>query len=174
MMNESPHRGGNSSRPNKRTTHHAVKNGRVPRFWLGEVRLDNMYLLTIVTPEKIFYEDDVVSLIAPGSEGYLGVLTDHAPLITALVPGKLTVKDQKNQEVILAIGGGFLEVFKNQVTILAHSIEFIHDIDYQRAKSALERARQRLRSKEKEIDIPRALAALHRAKNRIRLYQAVR
>lgn len=133
-----------------------------------------MYLLTIVTPEKIFYEDDVVSLIAPGSEGYLGVLTDHAPLITALVPGKLTVKDQKNQELILAIGGGFMEVFKNHVTILAHSIEFINDMDYERAKRALERARQRLRSKEKEIDIPRALAALHRAENRCRLYEVVR
>ncbi len=132
-----------------------------------------MYLLTIVTPEKIFYEDDVVSLIAPGSEGYLGVLTDHAPLITALVPGKLTVKDDKNQELFFAIGGGFMEVFKNQVTILAHSIEFVDDIDYERAKKALERARQRLRSKEKEIDIPRALTALHRAENRCRLCEAI-
>ncbi|MCK4404560.1 MAG: ATP synthase F1 subunit epsilon [candidate division Zixibacteria bacterium] len=133
-----------------------------------------MYLLTIVTPEKIFYEGDVVSLIAPGSEGYLGVLTDHAPLITALVPGKLTVKDEKNQELILAIGGGFMEVFKNHVTILAHSIEFINDIDYERAKRALERARQRLRSKEKEIDIPRALTSLHRAENRCCLCEAIR
>ena len=133
-----------------------------------------MYLLTIVTPEKIFYEDEGISLIAPGSEGYLGVLTDHAPLITGLVPGKLTVKDEKNQELILAIGGGFMEVFKNQVTILAHSIEFIDDIDYQRAKKALQRAKQRLRSKEKEIDIPRALAAFRRAKNRLRLHEAIR
>ena len=133
-----------------------------------------MYLLTIVTPEKIFYENEVVSLIAPGSEGYLGVLTDHVPLITALVPGKLTIKDQKDQERIFAIGGGFLEVFKNHVTVLAHSIEFIDDIDYERAKRALQRARQRLRSKEKEIDIPRALMALHRAENRCRVYEAIR
>jgi len=132
-----------------------------------------MYLLTIVTPEKIFYEGNVISLIAPGSEGYLGILTDHAPLITALVPGKLTVKDQKHQELIFAIGGGFMEVFKNQVTILAHSIEFIEEIDYQRAISALERARQRLRSKRNGIDIPRALAALRRAESRRRLYEAL-
>jgi F-type H+-transporting ATPase subunit epsilon len=133
-----------------------------------------MYLLTIVTPEKIFYEGDVVSLIAPGSEGHLGVLTDHAPLITGLAPGKLTVKDQKNQELDLAIGGGFMEVFKNHVTILAHSIEFLDDIDLERAQKALERAKQRLRSKEKEIDIPRALAASGRAENRLRLYEAIR
>ena len=132
-----------------------------------------MYLLTIVTPEKIFYEDDVASLIAPGSEGYLGVLTDHAPLITELAPGKLTVKDQENQELIFAVGGGFMEVFKNQVTILAHSIEFIQDIDIERAKRALERAKQRLRSKEKEIDIPRAMAALRRAENRVYLWETV-
>jgi len=133
-----------------------------------------MYLLTIVTPEKIFYEDEVTSLIAPGSEGYLGVLTDHAPLITGLVPGKLTVKDENNQEVHFAISGGFMEVFKNQVTILADSIEFIQDIDIERAKKALERAKQRLRSKEKDIDIPRAVAAMKRAENRIYLYEKVK
>jgi len=133
-----------------------------------------MYLLTIVTPEKIFYEDEITSLIAPGSEGYLGVLTDHAPLITGLVPGKLTVKDENNQEVHFAVSSGFMEVFKNQVTILADSIEFIKDIDIERAKRALERARQRLRSKEKEVDIPRAIAAMKRAENRIYLYEKVK
>jgi F-type H+-transporting ATPase subunit epsilon len=127
-----------------------------------------MFLLTIVTPEKIFYEEEVSSLIAPGIEGYLGVLTDHAPLITSLVPGKLTVKkDSNNTEVILAISGGFLEVLKNKVVILADAVEFAKGIDLERAEKALERAKQRLKSKEKEIDIPRALAAFKRAQNRI-------
>ena len=130
-----------------------------------------MYLLSIVTPEKIFYEDEVTSLIDPGSEGYLGVLTDHAPLITTLVPGKLTVKDQENQELLFSVGGGFMEVLKNHVTLLAHSIEFVRDIDSERAKRALDRAKQRLRSKEKGIDIPRAMAALRRAENRLYLYE---
>ncbi len=132
-----------------------------------------MYHLSIVTPEKIFYEDEVTSLIAPGSEGYLGVLTDHAPLITALVPGKLTVKDQKNQELFFSVGGGFMEVLKNQVTILAHSIEFINDIDLERAKRAMDRAKQRLRSREQGIDIPRAMTALRRAENRLHLYDEI-
>ena len=130
-----------------------------------------MYNLSIVTPEKIFYEDEITSLIAPGSEGYLGVLTDHAPLITALVPGKLTVKDHDNQELFFSVGGGFMEVLKNQVTILAHSIEFVKDIDLERAKRAMDRARLRLRSREKGIDIPRAMAALRRAENRLSLFE---
>lgn len=104
----------------------------------------------------------------------MGVLTDHAPLITGLVPGKLTVKDENNQEVHFAVSSGFMEVFKNQVTILADSIEFVKDIDIERAKRALERARQRLRSKEREVDIPRAIAALKRAENRIYLYEKVK
>jgi F-type H+-transporting ATPase subunit epsilon len=133
-----------------------------------------MYLLTIVTPEKVFYEHEVVSLIAPGSEGYLGVLTDHAPLITALVPGKLTVKDDKEQELTLATSGGFMEVFKNHVTVLAHSVEFLDDIDYERAKRALERARQRVKSRDPAIDVTRAAAAFERARNRCRLYEVVR
>jgi F-type H+-transporting ATPase subunit epsilon len=130
-----------------------------------------MFLLTIVTPGKIFYEEEVSSLIAPGVEGYLGVLTDHAPLITSLVPGKLTVKDLKNTEVVLAISGGFLEVLKNKVVILADAMEFARDIDLERAKKALERAKQRLKSKEKEIDILRALAAFKRAQNRIAVWE---
>ncbi len=133
-----------------------------------------MYLLTIVTPEKIFYEHEVISVIAPGSEGYLGVLTDHAPLITALVPGKLTVKDDKEQELILATADGFMEVFKNHVTVLAHSVEFLSEIDYDRAKSALDRARNRLKLRDPAIDIARATAAFERAKNRCCLCEVLR
>jgi F-type H+-transporting ATPase subunit epsilon len=125
-----------------------------------------MFQLTVVTPEEVFFEQVVVSLIAPGSEGYLGVLTDHAPLITGLVPGKLTVKDQKGKELIYAVGGGFMEVFNNQVTLLAHSVEATADIDYDRARRALERAKRRLKSRDPAVDVRRAMAAWARAKNR--------
>jgi F-type H+-transporting ATPase subunit epsilon len=133
-----------------------------------------MFLLSIVTPEKVFFEQEVVSLIAPGSEGYLGVLTDHAPLITGLVPGKLSVKDQKRKELVFAIGGCFMEVFANHVTILAHSVESVDDIHYERAKKALERADRRLRSKDEGIDVARALAARRRAENRCHLCELIR
>jgi F-type H+-transporting ATPase subunit epsilon len=132
-----------------------------------------MYKLSIVTPEKKFYEDEVNSLIAPGSLGYLGILTDHAPLITELVPGKLTLKDSKNQEKIFAISGGFLEVLKNNVSILADAIEPTEGIDFQRAEDALKRAKERLESRDEKVDVPRAEFALTRALNRIKIFKQV-
>jgi F-type H+-transporting ATPase subunit epsilon len=131
-----------------------------------------LYHLTIVTPEKIFYEDEVSSIIAPGSEGYLGVLTDHAPLITALAPGKLILRDKKNKEKGFALAGGFLEVYKNKVTILADSAEFPEQIDLERAQSALERAKKRLKSASPGIDVNRASQAMLRALNRIKIYDS--
>jgi F-type H+-transporting ATPase subunit epsilon len=130
-----------------------------------------MYTLTIVTPERVVFEDKVSSLVAPGSEGYLGVLTDHAPLITALVPGKLTVKDKEGKEQIFSVSGGFLEVSNNIATILADAVETPAEIDVDRARAALDRAKERLQTKSPEIDYARAQAALSRALNRIRVYE---
>ncbi len=127
-----------------------------------------MFKLSIVTPEKIFFEGEISSLIAPGIEGHLGILSNHAPLITAIVPGKATIKDGDNHEMEVAVAHGFLEVSKNQATLLTDSAEKITDIDLERAKSSYERAMKRL--KEAGVDFQRAEMALQRAKNRIRLF----
>ena len=76
--------------------------------------------LEIITPESIIYTGDVESVIAPGSEGELGILPHHASLMTALPAGdiKVSVNGQANS---YSVGGGFLEVKDNQVTILADS-----------------------------------------------------
>jgi F-type H+-transporting ATPase subunit epsilon len=129
-----------------------------------------LFKLSVVTPEKPLIDQEARSIIAPGTEGYLGILTDHAPLITALIPGKLTVTDPSNSELFYAISGGFLEVSNNIVTILADAIEPIEKIDRTRAQAAEKRARERLASRTRtDIDVPRAEAALARALNRIRL-----
>jgi F-type H+-transporting ATPase subunit epsilon len=123
-----------------------------------------MFKLSAVTPERTVFEQDVTSIVAPGAMGYLGILTDHAPLITPLIAGKLEVKDQSGKESIFFISGGFLEVSKNIATILADAIEKPQDIDVQRAKEAEKRARERLtRRGEADIDAARAEAALQRA-----------
>jgi len=128
-----------------------------------------MFNLSIVTPEKIFYEDEAASLIAPGIEGYLGILTDHAPLITAITPGKVTVKDNSQEEIILSVTNGFLEVSANTATLLVDAVEYASEIDADRAKEALERARKRMADEAGNIDIPRARKAIDRAKNRIKI-----
>jgi F-type H+-transporting ATPase subunit epsilon len=129
-----------------------------------------MFKLSVVTPERVVFEQNARSVIAPGSEGYLGILTDHAPLITALIPGKLTVTDDTNQTSEFALGGGFLEVAHNVVTILADAIEPVSQIDLERAKRAEVRARERLAHRsDPSIDAERSESSLARAMNRIRL-----
>ncbi len=123
-----------------------------------------MYKLSAVTPEKVAFEQDVTSIVAPGIEGYLGVLTNHAPLITPLDSGKLEIKDADGNETEYFISGGFLEVSNNVATILADAIEKPENIDIDRAKAAEQRARERLEQRAKaEIDDARAEFALKRA-----------
>ena len=125
-----------------------------------------MYQLSIVTPDRVFYEGDVVSLTAPGVAGYLGVLTGHAPLLTPLAVGKLSFRDSSGKTFLAALSGGFLEVSKKGAIILADSVEFPSEIDRARVERAAEKARQRLAKKE-GINIPRAAASLARSKNRL-------
>jgi len=82
-----------------------------------------MFKLFVVTPVKVFFEDEVTSVVAPGEAGYLGILSHHAPLITALKPGTLTIEDRDERPHRFDLTGGFLEVSNNRVTILADSIE---------------------------------------------------
>jgi F-type H+-transporting ATPase subunit epsilon len=128
-----------------------------------------MFKLSVVTPEQIVYEEEVTSIIAPGEIGYLGIMSNHAPIITSLKPGKLSIKDNKGSEITLAVSGGFLENSSNICSILADSAEFAGDIDIERAKESLARARQRLRDAAGNIDTLRAQTALERAKNRVKI-----
>ena len=129
-----------------------------------------MFKLSIVTPEKPFYEAECRSVVVPGSEGYLGVLTDHAPLLTALVPGEIKVVESYGErERHFAVSGGFFEVAHNHATVLADAIEEPGQIDLARAEAALARARQRLAERPEGLNQVRAEFAVVRAKNRAAL-----
>lgn len=82
-----------------------------------------LFNLNIVTTDKTLYEGRVSSLIAPSKLGYLGVLADHAPLIATLGPGKITFKEDSNeQKTFNSKDGGLLEIMKNKVTILLNEV----------------------------------------------------
>lgn len=130
-----------------------------------------MYHLCLATPEKVILNGDVRSLIAPGAAGYLEILTNHAPIITSLIPGKLEVTDKAGKKLIWILSGGFLKVSHNQALLLADAVELPSEIDVNRAEVALKRAREALASSRPELNVARAKEAKRRAKNRLKVGQ---
>jgi F-type H+-transporting ATPase subunit epsilon len=129
----------------------------------------------VVTPERVVYSDDVHMVIAPGVEGELGILPHHAPLMTALTYGQLVIRKEGEEDVLMAIGGGFMEIRDNRVTILADTAERAEEIDEARALAARQRAEERLRQRQREdVDFARAEAALRRSLVRLRVVERAR
>ena len=129
--------------------------------------------LDIVTAEHIVYSEEVDEVIAPGVEGQLGILPHHAPLMTMLQSGELVVK-RGNDEDIMAISGGFLEVRPDRVIILADSAERAEEIDTERAEAARKRAEQRMAEKPPDVDAARVEASLRRAIARLAVAEKVK
>jgi F-type H+-transporting ATPase subunit epsilon len=130
----------------------------------GKIRLE------IITPYGTIYDDDVNMVIAKGTEGYMGILYDHTPLVTGLVNAPLKIKEEGG-EVNIAVDRGFMDVRPGNITILADSAERSDQIDVDRAKAAKERAEARLKIQKDNIDHTRAKAALQRALVRIKVAQ---
>ncbi|GAB6991299.1 F0F1 ATP synthase subunit epsilon [Paenibacillus pini] len=126
------------------------------------------FLLEIVTPDRVAYSGEVDSLVVRGVEGELGILPGHIPTVTPLQVAPIVVKNGK-QTTRIAVNGGFVEVRKDKVVVLAESAELAQDIDLERAEAAKERAERRIanRGKQDEVDFRRAELALQKAMNRI-------
>jgi F-type H+-transporting ATPase subunit epsilon len=125
--------------------------------------------LEIVTAEReILAEDDVDEVIVPGADGQLTIRPHHASLISLLAPGELRVR-QRGTERIYAITGGFMEVHRSRVRILADAAEHADEIDIARAQAAEERARQLIADRRQVSEIPVAYAALRRSQVRLRV-----
>ncbi len=132
-----------------------------------------LFNLEIVTPQKRAFSGAVESFSAPGTLGGFQILRDHAPLLTTIGVGEIKLRDGNEAETIFATSGGFVEGSKNNVTLLADTLERKDEIDVDRAKSARTRAEERLKKKEPGIDIERARAALGRSINRLRIAGAL-
>lgn len=123
--------------------------------------------LEIVTPQKKVFSEDVKFLVAPGTDGELGILPEHAPLITSLNIGIMRI-EQEGKNIKVVVTGGFMEVRNSKITVLANSAERAEDIDVDRAEAAKQRAEQRLASSGSELDVLRAELALKRALTRLK------
>jgi F-type H+-transporting ATPase subunit epsilon len=128
-----------------------------------------MFKLSIVSPERTLFEDEVESLIVPGGEGYLGILSHHAPLISTLKVGEITFRDTNKKEVVMATSGGFIEVSDNVASVLVDTAEFLDEIDLSRAENELHRAEELLNIKVTATDHDRAIHSRDKARNRINL-----
>jgi F-type H+-transporting ATPase subunit epsilon len=130
---------------------------------------DKNFRLDIVTPERLVFSGEVTSIVAPGVSGYFGIMANHQPLIVALNAGVLRFEEAVGGQTVMAIGGGFFEVSHNRAIVLADTAELAREIDAQRARSAMQRAKDRLMGKsEEKVDADRARAALQRASARLR------
>ena len=131
------------------------------------VTLPTKIRLEIVTPERLLLSEEVDEVTIPGSEGYLGVLPGHLPLLTMLGIGVLSYRigTQKHE---LAVSNGFAEVLGDRVIILAESVERPHEINVERAREAKQKAEKLLMSKE-QIDVDAAMASLLKATTRLKV-----
>jgi F-type H+-transporting ATPase subunit epsilon len=124
--------------------------------------------LEIVTPEAKAYSEDVEMVVVPGSEGELGILPQHVPLLTSIKPGELRVTKQ-GKEIFMAVGEGFVEVTQDRVIVLTDMALEETQIDEVTAQAEFERAQEALRSQRMsdeqyasvEATLEKSIAQLH-------------
>ncbi len=125
-----------------------------------------MFELKIIEPDGMFYEGQASFLEFASVMGEMGVYANHIPLTTILAPGVVKIHND-GQVKKAAVMGGFIEIQKDRITVMAENAEWPDEIDVERAKAAKKRAEERLQKKETGLDVTRAEAALKRAMARI-------
>jgi len=126
-------------------------------------------LLEIVTPERLAYSEEVDSVQVPGIDGELGILPNHAPLLSTLGVGELRIRKGGSEE-LFAIVGGFVQVRPDKVVVMAETADLASEIDLEKAQEARREAERALETGYHEgADIAVARAALQQALLRIRV-----
>jgi F-type H+-transporting ATPase subunit epsilon len=124
--------------------------------------------LSIVAPDRSVVEEPVVSVVAPGTEGYFGVMASHVPFVTALKPGLVEYETASGHRHYVAVSGGFLEMDGKKATVLADAAELEHEIDVAKAEEQLAVARATLRGEDTGMTAEEATVALDHAMNRLK------
>lgn len=132
---------------------------------------DSTFKLTVVSPERLVVSAEVEEAQVPGKNGYLGILPGHAPMMTELDIGELSYR-QGDRTGYLALTWGYCEVLSDQVIVLAERAERAEEVDRERARASMERARKRLSNlQDADIDFLRARTSLQRALIRVQVSQ---
>jgi len=131
---------------------------------MATAEIPRSFLLEVVTPLRLVVNEEVEEVIAPGAEGYFGVLGGHLPFMTTLKFGELTYRRARGEERHLTVSWGYAEVLPTHVTVLAEAAERAEEIDTARAAEARDRATARLaKVGDAAVDFVRAQEALMRA-----------
>lgn len=127
-----------------------------------------LFILDIVTPDKSFFQGEVEMAIVRTTEGDVGILKNHEPIVAPVSVGIIRIKrDGSFREA--ACSGGFITIDEEKVIVITDSAEWSDEIDINRAKDAADRASKRLEEKHDELNILRAKISMERALNRIRV-----
>ena len=124
--------------------------------------------LSVVAPDRSVIDESIVSLVAPGEDGYFGVMAGHLPLIASLRPGLLEFVTPTGERHLVYVGGGFAEVRPDRVTILADEAMRARDIEVSRAEEDLEQARRALRGESSAMNSTDAVADVEKAMQRLK------
>ncbi len=120
------------------------------------------FTLEIITPQRVAFSAQVGEVVVPTVNGYIGVLPKHVPLFTALTEGEIKITED-GKERYLAIGGGFMEVVQNRVSILVSRAVHADEINEAEIKKAISDAKETVKNKGKSIELADAQAILRRS-----------
>lgn len=129
-----------------------------------------MIELKIVTPHGIYLNQSVKSIHLASTEGQMTILPNHMPVVAAIVPCRLVLVNDEGNTMTFALSQGFCQFKSNKAQILCDAIEGKAEIDIERAKRSMQRAKERLEKKDSNSNMKRAQLSLERAINRINVY----
>jgi len=128
----------------------------------------------IVSAQENIFSGKVEMLTATASNGELGVMAGHAPMLTGLAPGPVNIRTEDAKEEVYFVSGGYLEVQPHHISILADTAQRAHDMDEAAAKQARDEAEREMANRSSEVDYSRAAARLAEAAAQLRTLEKLR
>ncbi len=131
------------------------------------------FQLTVITPEKTFFDGTTTQMIVRTTEGDIGILANHTSLVASLPSGPMKIMQDNGEYRLAALSSGLIKVGSNSVHIFADAVEWADEIDIEWAKRSEENAKQRIAAKKSERDFNLAELKLKRALNRINVHNSL-